>query len=148
MGNESGVYVLYSNGVPLYVGSSICMKKRVIGHMRKGLIPFDYVEFHARKKEVMLEEEQRFMDELNPPTNKRGAIGKTIEHFSPIEVGQIWIGNDGRSKKIVDIYVKKSKILRISYESHMPCGKRYRKGSDPRCFTGWLLSMRAKLDAA
>jgi hypothetical protein len=71
---DCGVYVLYSGDVPVYVGSSVRMSKRVSGHSHKG--KFSRVEYSYFPENLLTKMEQEFIDRLKPSLNKLPARRK------------------------------------------------------------------------
>lgn len=68
--NQSGVYVLKRNGVPVYVGKSDNMASRIGSHK----IQHDDVEVFAMSPAEAVEREKDLIRELKPKLNKNGYI--------------------------------------------------------------------------
>lgn len=87
--NRSGVYFLYREGVVVYVGQAVNVRRRVADHIGEGVKDFDAVSFIPFAPDKLLAAEARYIRRLRPALNKAlnsAAAGWTMfGSFSPSE---------------------------------------------------------------
>jgi len=87
--NRSRVYFLYREGVVVYVGQAVNVRRRVADHIGEGVKDFDAVSFIPFAPDKLLAAEARYIRRLRPALNKAlnsAAAGWTMfGSFSPSE---------------------------------------------------------------
>jgi hypothetical protein len=68
--NRSGVYFLYREGVVVYVGQAVNVRRRIADHIGEGVKDFDAVSFIPFAPDKLLAAEARYIRRLRPVYNK------------------------------------------------------------------------------
>jgi len=70
--NRSGVYFLYRDGVVVYVGQAVDVRRRIGVHIGEGVKVFDSVSFVPCAQSGLLALEKQYIERLQPEYNKAG----------------------------------------------------------------------------
>jgi hypothetical protein len=76
MTDEPGVYVLLSGGKPVYVGSSVRMRRRVSNHNHKG--KFDSALYYPCSRASLQKNETKMIAKLWPPLNRAAPCRRNL----------------------------------------------------------------------
>ena len=102
--NDEGVYVLYRNGEPIYVGKSINVFSRIGTHAKNHEMDFDKVEIYCCSKITYSHLEERLIYLLQPIFNtqntKRADFEKGLE--KRLEETEAFYGSKFLGEKTVE----------------------------------------------